>query len=115
MKYVGSCHCQKLKFEIEATLESVLSCNCSICHKKGHLLIFVPENQFKMLSSTETLADYQFAKKSIHHNFCSHCGVGAFGSGSMPDGTKMRSINVRCLENVDIGKIPVQHYDGANL
>lgn len=114
MKYTGSCHCQKIRFEVEATIDTVLSCNCSICQRKGHLLTFVPDSQFKLLTSDETLADYQFGKKVIHHYFCSNCGVGAFGSGSMPDGTKMRSINVRCLENIDLAKFKIENYDGAN-
>lgn len=115
MKYTGGCHCQKLRFEVEANIENLLACNCSICGKKGHLLTFVPASQFKMLTSTETLSDYQFGKKNIHHHFCSNCGVSAFGAGSMPDGTKMRSINARCLDGLDVTKFPVHHYDGASL
>jgi hypothetical protein len=86
-----------------------------MCGKKGHLLAFVPESQFKLLTAAETLSDYQFGKKKIHHHFCSECGVSSYGAGSMPDGTKMKSINVRCLDGVDVSKYPVQHYDGASI
>ena len=115
MKYTGGCHCKKLRFEIEADIDTLLACNCSMCGKKGHLLIFVPEAQFKMLSSTETLSDYQFGKKSIHHYFCSNCGVSPFGAGTMPDGTKMHSVNARCIDELDFTKYPINNYDGASI
>lgn len=115
MKYTGGCHCTKIRFEVEATIENLVACNCSMCGKKGHLLFFVPENQFKLTSSAETVADYQFGKKTIHHNFCSNCGVSPFGSGTMPDGTKMKSINARCIDDLDISKFSVHNYDGASI
>jgi len=41
MKYQGSCHCGSIKFVAEGELSEVLSCNCSICQKKGSLLWFL--------------------------------------------------------------------------
>lgn len=115
MKYTGGCHCKKIRFEIETKIETLVACNCSICNKKGNLMIFVPDAQFKFTSSTETLADYQFGKKSIHHHFCSNCGIGIFGATVMPDGTKSKAINVRCLDDVDWSQYPIHQYDGASL
>ena len=62
-------------------LEPVLSCNCSICQKRGALLTFVPAAQFTLLSGEDDLTDYQFNKKIVHHLFCGHCGVGSFARG----------------------------------
>lgn len=114
MKYTGGCHCQSVRYEVELDIKSHLSCNCSICQKKGHLLVFAPEQNFKLLSGEETLSDYQFNKKVIHHYFCNRCGVNSFGKGSLPDGTKMASINVRCLDNIDLKQFPVTEYDGRS-
>ena len=61
-----------------------MSCNCSICQKRGALLTFVPAAQFKLLSGEDELTDYQFNKKIVHHLFCSHCGVGSFARGNGP-------------------------------
>jgi len=36
-KYHGSCHCGQVKFIAKATIDKVVSCNCSICTKKGVL------------------------------------------------------------------------------
>ena len=115
MKYMGGCHCGKVRFEVDMTIDKVMSCNCSICSKKAHLLAFTPEQNFKLLSGEDALSDYQFGKKIIHHHFCKNCGIGSFGKGAMPDGTKMASINVRCLDDIDIAQFPVQSFDGKHL
>ena len=47
--------------------------------------------------------------------FCKTCGIAPFGKGSMPDGTQMRAINARCLDNVDVKQFPVTEYDGKSL
>jgi hypothetical protein len=91
----------------------VLACNCSMCGKKGTLLSFVPDANFKLLSGEETLTKYQFNKRVIDHLFCSTCGVTSFARGKKPDGTAMTAINTRCLDGVDVQKLNVQHVDGA--
>ena len=115
MKHSGGCHCGQVKFEVEMSLEKAISCNCSICMKRGSLLDFVPESNFKLLSGESSLRDYQFNKKVIHHEFCKDCGILSFGRGTAPDGTKMVAINVRCLDNVDLGKIKVHEYNGRDI
>lgn len=115
MKYSGSCHCVKVKFEVEMDVQEGLTCNCSICHRKGTILTFVPKTQFSLLSGQDCLTDYQFGKKSIHHTFCSTCGVTPFATGSAPDGSTVAAINIRCLDNVDINTIQLHKYDGKKL
>jgi hypothetical protein len=38
MKHQGGCHCGKVRYDVEMTLSKALSCNCSICSKRGTLL-----------------------------------------------------------------------------
>lgn len=114
MTYTGGCHCGKVRFEFDADITSAMECNCSICAKRATLLTFVPEEQFVLLSGEHDLTDYQFNKKRIHHYFCSTCGVSAFGSGAGADGKIMKAINVRCLDDFDISKLPIDHYDGKS-
>ena len=79
-------------------------------------MTFVGAEQFKLLSGSEVLTDYQFAKKNIHHTFCSVCGIASFGNGIRPnDGAKMYSVNVRCLDGVDPQGLSVHHYDGKSV
>ncbi len=113
--YTGGCHCGTVRYEAQADLSNVISCNCSICSRKGSLLTFVPREQFKLLSGADEQTDYQFGKKIIHHMFCKTCGIGSYALGEMPDGTKMAALNVRCLDGVDVASLKPQAFDGASL
>ena len=100
--YTGGCHCGKIRYEVDAELNSVIECNCSHCYQKGLLLSFVTPEQFRITTGSETeLTDYQFNKKMIHHLFCPTCGVQSFAWGTNKEGLKMYSVNVRCLDGVD--------------
>lgn len=114
MKYTGGCHCKKVRYEAEIDIDNAMECNCSICSKKGWLLVFIPADKFKLISGKENLTDYQFNKKVVHHYFCKTCGIQSFGAGVGPDGKEMRAINIRCLDNIDLEKIKIVKYDGKN-
>lgn len=104
-----------MRYEVNADAEQSISCNCSICRRTGMILTFVPAAEFKLLSDGDSLADYQFGKKAIHHLFCKTCGVRSFGRGTGPDGSEMVAINVRCLDGVDPDALIPHKYDGAKL
>jgi hypothetical protein len=113
--YSGGCHCGKVRYEVTADLSQAISCNCSICHKKGYLLTFVTADQLKLQSGEDMLTDYQFNKKNVHHLFCKECGVGSFGRGTMPDGKEMVAVNVRCLDGVDTSALTFTPVDGKSF
>jgi len=113
--YTGGCHCGAVRYEVETALEPVISCNCSICRKRGSLLTFVGADNFRLAGGEAPLTDYQFNRKVIHHLFCPTCGVASFGRGTGPGGAEMVAINVRCLDDVDLDALRVRPFDGAAL
>ncbi len=113
--YSGSCHCGRVRYEVDADLSRVMACNCSICRKRGTLLAFTPVDKFRLQQGEDALADYQFNKKIIHHLFCTTCGVGSFARGRGPNGVEMIAINVHCLDDVDANKLKIEPFDGASL
>jgi hypothetical protein len=113
--YTGGCHCGTVRYEAEADLGHVIACNCSICQKHGLLLTFIPAAQFRLLSGEDALGEYLFARKTVHHLFCRTCGVESFARGSMPDGAPVVAVNVRCLDDVDIGQLSPTPFDGKSL
>jgi hypothetical protein len=115
MIYKGSCHCGRVAFEVEGELTRVMDCNCSICARKGSLLWFVPREKLRLLTPEDDLRDYTFGSHTVRHRFCPVCGMHPFGEGSDPAGNHMAAINVRCLENVDIAALAVDHFDGRAL
>ena len=115
MVHKGSCHCGKVAFEVEGELSAALSCNCSICERKGSLLWFVPRRTFHLQTPEENAASYTFNKHAIAHRFCKRCGIHPYAEGAMPDGTPMVAVNIRCIEGIDLDAVPVRHYDGRKL
>lgn len=115
MQYQGSCHCGNIKFKIEGEIESALSCNCSICQRKGTLLWFKPWQDLQLLNPDAPISSYSFNKHVIQHKFCPTCGVTPFAEGVDPKGNKVAAINIRCIENIDLESIPVHHYNGRDV
>ena len=114
MTHTGSCHCGQVKFEVDGDIAGALSCNCSMCQRRGSLLWFVPRAQLRVTAGEDALATYTFNKHVIQHRFCATCGIHPFGEGTDPQGQAMAAINIRCLEGIDLDAIPVQHYDGRS-
>jgi hypothetical protein len=112
-RYTGSCHCGNVKYEVDLALESAISCNCSICSRSGTLLTFTSPEHFNLLQGEESLQDYKFNKHVINHVFCKGCGIKSFAHGVGPKGP-MVAINVRCLEDVDLGTITINQFDGKS-
>ena len=115
MTHSGSCHCGQVAFEVEGEIDSVLSCNCSMCQRKGSLLWFVPRDRLRVTRGEDALATYTFNRHVIQHRFCPTCGIHPFGEGTAPDGRATAAINARCLEGVELDTLDVHHYDGRKL
>ena len=115
MQYTGSCHCGRIRFQVEGQVDSGLACNCSMCSRRGSLLWFVPRDRLTLLTADEDAATYLFNKHAIRHRFCANCGIHTWGEGAMPDGRPMAAINLRTLEDFDLESVPVKHFDGRAL
>lgn len=115
MIHKGSCHCGQVAFEVEGELGTVISCNCSICSRKGALLWALPKAQVRFLDKPADLGRYTFYRHVIAHRFCPTCGIHTHGEDIGDAGDASVYINVRCLEGVDPAKVPVQHFDGRSF
>jgi hypothetical protein len=115
MKHKGSCHCGRIVFEVEGEIEGALSCNCSICQRRGSLLWFVPREKLRLLTPDGDAGTYTFNRHAIRHRFCPVCGMHPYGEGKDPKGNLTAAINIRCLEGIDLAAIPVKHFDGRSL
>jgi hypothetical protein len=112
----GSCHCGAVQFDADLELTGLATCNCTICGKTGAIMAFLPADKLSGVTGEDKMTDYQFGKKSIHHAFCSVCGVRPFARGEGHDGAAWSMINVRCLDGVDAHTVTVEkQYNGKAL
>ena len=115
MNHRGSCHCGKVAFEVSGEVDGALACNCSMCARRGSLLWFVSRDQLRLLTDEADLAAYTFNRHVIQHRFCATCGIHPYGEGVDRKGNRTAAINLRCLEDIDLDAIPVQHFDGRAI
>lgn len=111
--WTGSCHCGAIRFEVDTVLERVTQCNCSICTKKGILHHRVRPEQFRLLSGEAGLGTYRFGTMAAKHHFCTTCGIHVFTRPRAAP--ELYTVNVRCLEGVDLEALEVVAFDGRNF
>lgn len=113
IEYLGGCHCGAVRFSVMAPSElKILDCNCSICRMLGYQHLIVSADDFTLLKGEEALSKYRFNSGIARHLFCRKCGVKSFYvPRSHPDGF---SVNLRCLDPGQVGKVSHQAFDGAN-
>jgi hypothetical protein len=112
--YTGGCHCGAVRFTAETEIEQSMSCNCSICRKRGTLLAFLPAGNFTLTQGEDRLTQYNFNQRRIDHMFCSTCGILPFARGAKPDGSSMIALNLRCVDGLEFEKLKVVEFDGAS-
>ena len=115
MLYKGSCHCGNMKFEVEGELTQLVSCNCSICARKGALLWSVPRDKLRLLGSGAGVGNYTFNTHTIAHRFCQTCGMHPYAEDAGDGAERSAYVNVRCLEGIDVAALPVIEFDGRAM
>lgn len=108
----GSCHCGRVTFEVQAQLDYVIDCNCSLCRRRGALWHAVTDPNLRILTGESELALYQFNTKTAKHYFCRQCGIHPFIRPRL-DPSRW-AVNVRCLNDIELSSIPVRDFDGEH-
>jgi hypothetical protein len=111
-----------VRFEVDLDLDHVRSCDCSICRRRGALIHRVDADRVRLLTPLEDLTLYQWHTRTAEDYFCPTCGILPFrrprhrtpDEAGQPEFTGW-SINVRCLEGVDLDAIPVKRVHGSRL
>ena len=112
----GSCHCGAVRFEARLDLTAPASrCNCSICTKLGKTGGLVKPEAFTLLAGTSSVGCYQWGAKIGSHCFCKQCGVHVYTHGHLAEvGGDFVSINLNCLDDVDVNDLTILHWDGRH-
>lgn len=112
-KYKGSCHCGAIKFEIDADITELTTCDCSICTKKNAIMTKVHESNFTLVSNRNSLSEYRWNMKVARHYFCSTCGIYTFHrKRAQPD---CYGINIFCIDDFDPSETDILKTEGENM
>ena len=112
-KYVGSCHCGAVRFEIETDFPELTQCDCSMCRRRNALMVKVHESKFNLLAGDDSLTEYRFHTGTARHFFCKACGIYPFHRKRVtPD---YLGINVHCLHDFEPTGIPIRQAAGAAM
>lgn len=108
----GSCHCGKVRFELQADINQATECNCSLCLRVGALWHGTPDSKLRILSGEEELEVYQFHTMTAKHYFCRQCGVHPFSRPRIDP--RIWVVNLRCVHEIDLSSVRVSLFDGRN-
>jgi len=117
--YSGSCHCGAVRYRARLDLAAgTCCCNCRCCAKIRSWGALASD--FELLQGGEVLGDYVKVRDdaSIHHHFCTRCGVTVYGHGYVPEvGRAFVAVQLSTLGGASI-KEPVsgavRHSEGRN-
>jgi hypothetical protein len=110
--YRASCHCGRIRFEVDGVIGLVTNCNCSVCAKTGYLHWDVPPSSIRLLTRDGDWQTYRFGTGLAEHRFCTTCGISPFRV-PRSDPSKI-GVNARCLEGVDPSDLTIVDFDGRN-
>ena len=84
-------------------------------------MAFVGDEAFRLLQGADALPGYQIDETSVHHRFCSNCGIKPFGRGVADElnadvGGDFYAVNVACLDATpaELSELPVIYLDRRN-
>ncbi len=122
--YQGACHCGQVRFVVEADIDHMRVCDCSVCHRRGALIHRVAKGRLQLSTRWDDLTQYRWGTQTAVDYFCRRCGTLPFRSPSAPTPSEVRAgikpfdgwaVNVRCLKGVDIQSIPRRLVAGSQL
>lgn len=122
--YQGACHCGRIRFEVDADIDHVRACDCSVCIRRGALNHRVARDRLRLLVPRTHLTLYQSGSKTAKDYFRPVCGILPFRRPSDPTSQELReggepfdgwAVNVRCLEGLDLETIPVRKIHGSRI
>ena len=100
-----TCHCGGIEIHINLKNEinELMKCNCSMCKRKGTMVVTINKNDLKVVKGEDKISTYQFNTKMAKHHFCSECGTHTHNLRRSDPNTF--GINVGCIDDIEPNKL----------
>ena len=97
----GGCHCGNLRYQLDAPVNDIAHCHCSICRRTSGGIVMtwtsVPVEAFKWLAGSPTTYD---SGPTCVRYFCNNCGAQvALLSRNSPD---MMDVTIATLDHPEL-------------
>lgn len=111
--YRGSCHCGAVTFSLRTDLAYSVRCDCSMCRRRGAIMVRCDQDDLVIESGRESLAEYRFNMQVAVHYFCSRCGIYTFHKmRKLPD---KYAVNAGCIEGIDLAALTPILIEGSKV
>lgn len=111
--YSGSCHCGAVKFSVKTDLEHSAQCDCSICRRRGAIMVQCDKDDLFIDAGQDCLTEYRFNTNVAIHYFCRHCGIYTFHKmRKFPD---KFAINAGCIHGIDLSGLSPRIIEGSKV
>jgi hypothetical protein len=107
----ASCHCGKVRIEIDTAPEEVTDSNCSICRRYGTLWAYYSPRQVRIAEAVPTQT-YQWDDRALYFHRCADCGCVTHWSPVDPARDRM-GVNANLLPLAVLAAARVHLLDGA--
>ncbi len=107
-----SCHCGNIIIEAKQALDSVTSCNCSICHRLGALWAYYSAEDVSIHVHGRS-TKYRWGRQLRTFHSCPICGCTVHYTQIRDDGTYRVAINTRMETSGIFSNAKVRFFDGA--
>ena len=112
-----TCHCGGVEIQINLrnNIDKLMRCNCSMCKRKGTMVITINKEDLKVIKGEDKIKTYQFNTNVAKHHFCSECGIHTHNLRRSEPNTF--GINVGCIDEIEpneLFKLKVVTNDGQN-
>jgi hypothetical protein len=110
----ASCHCGAVRIDINAELQSLTECTCSVCHRYGAQWAYCTRETAKVTSNSGTITAYTWGDKTLEFFHCNNCGcLTHYESIEKKDDSRI-AVNARMMSPADVEGLKVRTFDGAD-
>ncbi|WP_247671047.1 aldehyde-activating protein [Pseudoalteromonas sp. MMG005] len=114
MTFSASCHCGNINVTFDASIDSLTSCNCSICHRLGALWGYTHPNNVSVSFHRSAPISYCHGDQCIEFHHCALCGCTTHYTPTHMGNTQRMAMNFKMIKPELLKQIRIRHFDGAN-
>lgn len=108
-----SCHCGNITISIP-DVETVTSCNCSLCYRLGSLWAYFQPSEVEVKSNNSQVEVYCHGDKYMNFHRCGVCGCTTHYTMTEKAEREKIAVNIRMADKELMNHVHIRYFDGAD-